>query len=420
MKKIWFSFLILILGLSVLNPLNISYENAATILVLLHSIIIILILTTYEDYKLKPVLILAFLLRLFLAFWDIYARSIFILPNAATDDVGFYRSASQISKNLLLLSNDLYGGLYAKITGFVFYLTGPSRILGNYINVILGISVVIIILKILKLLNINKKNEYWTVWIASFFPSSLFMSAMFRREMIITFLVILSLFYFVNWFIVDKISHLYLAILLILFASMFHSGVIGIIGGYIVAYIFYGNKTREFKLTVNSIFSTIIIGIFLFIIYVLLGEQILTKFGNLNEINTLVKSFNHGGGGARYLANLQINNILELIVYSPIKFFYFISSPVPWEWRGLNDILTFLFDSSIYLIILVYYLINKKNFNKRNNIIKIFFISILVTSFIFGIGTGNAGTALRHRQKLLPIFTIFLAIMLDNRKLQTN
>ena len=41
---------------------------------------------------------------------------------------------------------------------------------------------------------------------------------------------------------------------------------------------------------------------------------------------------------------------------------------------------------------------------------------ILGATSIFGIGVSNAGTAIRHRQKLFPIFIILIAIALDFKR----
>ena len=51
----------------------------------------------------------------------------------------------------------------------------------------------------------------------------------------------------------------------------------------------------------------------------------------------------------------------------------------------------------------------KKN-NRNKNLSIILIISILATSYIFGIGVSNAGTAIRHRQKIISLFIILLSI----------
>jgi len=38
---------------------------------------------------------------------------------------------------------------------------------------------------------------------------------------------------------------------------------------------------------------------------------------------------------------------------------------------------------------------------------------IASAALIFGIGVGNAGTAMRHRQKLIPLFLVTLAVIVN-------
>lgn len=416
MRKIWASFLLLLLMLSIMKPISSNYEHVAIVFILLHSIFILIALMTYKNTKITILLGLGFLLRIFLVFWDRYAREIFILPNAATDDVGFYQSARMISGNLSLLSENIYGGLYAKLTGIIFYFTGPSRILGGYMNVLLGISVIIVILKTMNLLKVPYKIKILLVSILAFFPNSLFMSAMFRREILITFLIAQSLYCFAKWFLFNKDIYMFLSIFFILLGSLFHSGIIGIISGYIFAYVFYKHSSETFKFSKKSIFYFLIILLFLLLMYWLLGEQLTTKFGDVDDISGVIDSSNRGGGNARYLGNLTISNPLELIIYTPIKMFYFLFSPVPWDWRGLGDIITFLFDSTFYILCIIYFIKNKKKFNSAHQLVYVLLLSIVVTTIIFGIGVGNAGTAMRHRQKLLPVFSLSLALMMTERR----
>lgn len=46
----------------------------------------------------------------------------------------------------------------------------------------------------------------------------------------------------------------------------------------------------------------------------------------------------------------------------------------------------------------------RKNIIKNNNLLINIVLILLLTIFIFGIGVQNAGTAMRHRQKILPVF----------------
>ena len=70
-------------------------------------------------------------------------------------------------------------------------------------------------------------------------------------------------------------------------------------------------------------------------------------------------------------------------------------------------------DSIIYLILIYYISINFKKYVSKSPLAISIFIMILIVSIIFGIGVANAGTAMRHRQKIFPIFIILYAIISD-------
>ena len=80
------------------------------------------------------------------------------------------------------------------------------------------------------------------------------------------------------------------------------------------------------------------------------------------------------------------------------------------------DIFTFLTDSMLYLFTITYYMKNKSKVKARRSIVIIIIWMLLGSTLIFGIGVSNAGTAVRHRQKLIPVFLILLAIIMDCKK----
>ncbi|MFR2767085.1 MAG: hypothetical protein ACLTAI_01310 [Thomasclavelia sp.] len=44
------------------------------------------------------------------------------------------------------------------------------------------------------------------------------------------------------------------------------------------------------------------------------------------------------------------DTLLGMIINSPFRIFFFLASPLPWQWRGLNDIIAFFFSSVFYSI----------------------------------------------------------------------
>lgn len=345
--------------------------------------------------------------------WDIYGRHIFAFPGSGADSEGFYRASVLVSKNMKLIKGSIYGGNYTKILGSIFYITGENRILGQYINVILGVFIIILIYKSLRMLNIKKKNINTSILIISLFPNALIFSGILLRENFITFFVALSIYYFIKWHKKGEFKSQLLSIVSILIASSFHSGVIGILVGYMFTYIFYNRKINSFKISVKT---TILLLVFTFLGIAILNQSdvFLGKFKNIDELEDIISTANSRTGGSVYLTSLKLNNWWQVLIYSPIYMFYFLTSPLPWNWRGLNDIVTFFIDSSLYFIFVFMLIKNLRYRNKslyHKNVILGLAMSDLLTIFIFGIGVQNAGTAMRHRHKILPLLLIIFTIL---------
>lgn len=111
-------------------------------------------------------------------------------------------------------------------------------------------------------------------------------------------------------------------------------------------------------------------------------------------------------GGSAYLTSITINNPIQLVIFGPIKTFYFFTSPLPLNWRGFMDIFTFMTDSMLYLMTIVYTVKNRKLFGDKKVLIVCLIWMLVGAGLIFGIGVSNAGTAVRHRQKLMAIFLV--------------
>ena len=131
--------------------------------------------------------------------------------------------------------------------------------------------------------------------------------------------------------------------------------------------------------------------------------------------DVLAKSANYSTGGAAYDVSLvDDNSILGLIVNSPIRMFYFLASPLPWDWRGLNDMIAFIGNALLYTVSLYYGFKSIKNKNFENkNIIIVLLIIALASAFLYSWGVSNAGTALRHRDKFIVNFILILIVSFD-------
>lgn len=415
MKIAWLGLIVEIVILSLFKPIINDSETVILLVIAINILFVSIGLSKYRE-KYSLLFYLGYGIRLLAMFWDIYARDIFTFPGSGTDSEIYFQSAVAISKNLSLILKPIDGGVYSKLLGIIYYISVPERMLGQYINVLVGVSIIIIIYKILKYLDINDKTMLISLLFISFFPNAIIFSAIFIRENFIAIFTLLSFFYFLKWYSNASRINIVKAFILLLMASTFHAGIIGIALGYMFIIMFYKHNENKYVFNKNTIFYFVIFAIFLTFIYMNYADVFFAKFSSVNAINDIYR-YASGGNmiGSDYLSGLNIDNWWKLILYSPIKMFYFLTSPLPMNWRGFNDILAFTMDSSLYLYIMVYTL---KRYKKipRKAICTGLLIIILFTVFIFGVGVSNAGTAMRHRHKIFPIIIIFYALIHDGNK----
>ena len=414
MKYLWGGLVAGILVLGFINAFIIRFGRAADVLVILHIVLSIWVLMRYKQ-GLREILIFAFLARVGLMFWDIYFSRFFTLPNSGADSLSYYYWAQQVGQNISLLGSDLRGGPFSKIIGTVYFFTGTSRALGQYINVLLGMSLVLIVHRITGMLKLSARARRNTLFFAAFFPNSMVMSAIFLREISATFLVAASLYFFIRWFLRPGLRDMVLSLLMLAFSSMFHSGVIGIFLGYAFAFLFYKHRTKRFFFTTNTILSFVIVAVAVYLATNVFQEQLFGKFAKVEEIEDVYQTANSRIGGSAYLLNLKINTLWQFFLFGPIKMLYFLGAPMPWDWRGGMDIFTFVADSSLYLYVLVLLFRNRGQFGRQKPLVTALALMLLGAVIIFGIGVSNAGTAVRHRQKLVPIFLVGIGIIKECR-----
>jgi hypothetical protein len=412
---IWIGLLVEILLLVLIKPLVINYQFVSLIAVSIHLMVVtIIIFSKQSSYRF--IFLSAFFIRVIFMIWDIYARNIFVLPHSGSDTEYFYFLSIFYSENLSSINN-ISSEYYPKLLGFLFYMIGPQRIIAQYINVLLGLSVVLMLFKILNLLKIKKKISQVILLVAALFPNSIVLSSILLRELFPTFFVICSLYFFIKWFKHGRSLDFFISLTMLGIASVFHSGVIGIYLGYAFVFIFYDKENNRFKTNLKSSIASVFISAIGLIIYTQFKHIFLWKFGDVENLNDIyLKSNNTLDGGSDYLRAISIQNSFDLVIYGPLRLFYFLTSPLPTSWRGFFDVFAFFSDSILYLFTLIYISWNWRRYGEGKNLIISILLIIICVSFVFGLGVDNAGTAIRHRQKILPIFLVLLAVMFDQKQ----
>ena len=178
--------------------------------------------------------------------------------------------------------------------------------------------------------------------------------------------------------------------------------------------MFYSPQNRKVNFRPNTVLIFSLFIVLSMFIYMRLGHVFLIKFQKMEDITYVYNVASSARGGSVYLTNIQINNFRQLLLYAPIKMLYFLIVPLPQHWRSINDVIAFLLDGVVYLYFLIMLLRHRKLI-AINPLTVGLLIMLGGCVFVFGVSISNAGTALRHRHKILPAFLVLFGLIRQNK-----
>jgi len=355
------------------------------------------------------ILLLAYFVRFLLMIFDLYGRSIWTLPASGTDTEMFHKTAEYFA----LYDYEQNG--YSLFVGLIYKLFGVMRPIAQYVNLLLSISTIIISKKIFDLLELDEKIKTYGVLIVAFIPNYLMESVILLREAIMIYLLALSLLYFIRWWKNNKTINFILSILLVLISSTFHSGAVANAIGYILFFIFHNNSKRIAMINFKTVISALVITVGIIFVFNNYYDLFFGKFGNIDDVTDITTRtyYAEAGGAGYYVAGAEESSLLGLLTSTPIRAFMFITSPLPWRWRGLNDLIAFIFSALFYIASIYYALKVLKTKHNNKGIIVLCLLLAFFSSVIFAWGTSNAGTALRHRDKFLIDYVVMFTVAIN-------
>ncbi|MFC3420005.1 hypothetical protein ACFOLA_10995 [Salinicoccus hispanicus] len=381
---------------------------------------LLLFFILYLKYtKFLMILYVGFLARLGTVLYDLQPK-VPKLPHSGIDSESYYKTAQYISEKMALMNAEMYGGIYTKFLAVIFNMYGDDRLFAQFLNVLMTLSAILLVIHIFRMLDVPPKIQVVMVGVMSFFPHSIIFSSILVREAVITLMMALSLYYFVRWYKGREWTSAILSVIIVLIGASFHTAVIGVVVGYMFGFIFYQHNQNAFRFTLKSMIPFSLFA--LATTYVLIfpeSIEALPIYDKIDQVqrgnDSLLDAFTDDIGGSAYLSGLVVNNIYQMVAFSPIKVLYFIGSPMPWTIRNPNDLIAFMLDGVFYLFVLAVFI---KNFGliRRRPILGVILLSIVVTWIIFGIGISNAGTALRHRFKIFYIIIVAVGVIWANRE----
>jgi len=360
----------------------------------------------FEDLKgnksMVPVripLMIGYLLRLSLLFFDIYGNSIFVLPNSGGDARMFYNEAVKVA-----FGGTSERGLFVYVIAFIFKHFGLSKLYTQFLLVLCSVVAIHMGDRILRECEVAGNARFKTMIILCCLPNFAILSSVFLRESIVTMFIAISLYFFVCWFRRRKLIWFIFAVITVLTAMSFHSGVIAVLIAFFISLLLYNKEKRTIELKLSNMLITTILltlGVFFINRY---GNLLLVKFVGINSINEVANVRDVAGSSyVQYVGNS--NSLLNMVIFTIPRLIFFLFSPMPFQWRGISDVIAFFFSSLFYFITIWRTFKFILFYNNRNKILIIMLLMVAFASmFVFAWGVSNAGTAVRHRDKMIILY----------------
>lgn len=351
---------------------------------------------------------LGVLWRVFLVVFDRYGQSIFQLPNSGADSGMFYRNAALFAST----GEAGRGGFFSIFMGRIFRLTGVSQFYGQFVIALFSVVAIIMLIKILDEImdDMYYDIKRRIVMVVALLPNYAILSSVFLRESVVSMCVACSAYYIVKWMKGYSFMNFAIAFALVLLGSAFHSGSIAVAMAYILIVFMFDRRNNRIRVSIKNLPAAVVLLALVFYLYLNYGDLLFYKMLNVSSLADVGSTYSEGGSSyAAYVGDSSTP--LRMILFALPRFVYFLFSPFPWQWRGINDIIAFVFSSLFYLVSFVQGTRSLKYSNaEEKKYAFLFMVIALCTAFVFSWGTTNTGTATRHREKMVIIYAVMYAI----------
>lgn len=371
----------------------------------------VLLLSNASRRPLVKAVAVALLLRSAAAVCHLY---VFPLPDGAVDAVTFEAVAWQFAQQgpftaALTFSYDS-AYLYSLLMSVPYAIVGREPLLLQTFSVLVGTWCVVLSWRLTSRLW-GEAAAIRTAWVVALFPTLIMYSALTLREVYFTALLVLGLIGLVRWLNEGRLSSALLAYVAFLLAALFHTGALAAVAAVLAimtwrlgARFFYAlNHGNLFVPGMLVIAATV--SVFFFLIF---NDPRIPKVGQFRSLFSpdVYLSVLEGRmlGGASYPEWMTPQDGWDLSWAIPLRMIYLLFSPFAWDVVEIRHIVGFL-DGLCYVALVSLMLANAGKI--RENPAAVCVVIVLVACMlVFAIGTGNFGTALRHRAKILAVIVV--------------
>jgi hypothetical protein len=339
-------------------------------------------------------ILIGLFLRLFVAMWNSFYGPSF---GAEVDAAGFHLIALENAQNPTL-DDFPPGWIYAYVLSLVYYWTTDSLFLGSVLSCFAWLASAALLLKIMRLLSIDKSQQSKAMLIYALLPSSILYTSVTLREAYQLLFVNLAVYSTFKIYLNKSSKHwlvLFCAVIGmgVLHGALFAFGLFIVVATLALLNMFGLKKPSLVKLA----FAVPLIALFVFY-----GLSLFTSFSyKLDDgLGIAIEKYQEGSlsvdARAHYKDSVEISGVVGLLTFIPIAILQYLFEPMPWRISSATDI-GLMFEN-----ILRAWLIWKAWTGLRNipvpgrRPVLFVFLSYLILETIWSLGTVNWGTAVRH------------------------
>lgn len=360
------------------------------------------------------ILPLAFFARLSAALFHYYIAP---LPDGTKDAVTFERVAWELSTSGIggIFSSFDYNAsyIYSLLMAFPYALLGRNPLMLQTLSVLVGTFCVYLTWK-LAVEIWDRKSARAAAWIVALFPTLIMYSALTMREVYFVAFVLMATIYLARWAQRRRWRHAGGAALLFVVGAAFHPA--SIAGLAALAAMMVVSAFR--RLLASLLRSRLHLSGFALLSAAALAVPILIwldpsipkigPFTNIFDAEFYLRRFDISSrGSAAYPQWLSPQTPVELLWIVPLRAVYLLFSPFVWDVQSAAHLIGH-FDALLYLSLVLAVIVNCRYLSANPAALAILLVFI-AGAVMLGAGTGNFGTGLRHRAKLLPLLVVLAA-----------
>lgn len=370
------------------------WQGYSNFFILIFVNLVVLSYMLIKKYDVKLIILVCMQWILYVAFLIIH-QYVHVLPGSGNDDLRFEKLASNYYYHYLFSTNvDLFQNsrAYSQFLAMLYFLGRPHVLIPGLVNITVHTITVILFYEICMHVLNNSRVSIITVTLYTLYPIYIFTTVITLREMFIIMFIMLFLYALLKLHLTKNIMYFFICLSALIVGSVFHIGLLGLFIVLACYFIMASNLQLPFRVMLSILFISS------FIIFIANTNDAKVQNTINTEDHTKALDLN---SRADYLSVNESNGLQTKLK----QITFFLLKPFPWEVRTFADVIG-LFDICVILLATFLALrLYKKTKNKR---ILIVLITVYGMFFTFAIGTYNYGTALRHRDKVAMVLTMFI------------